>query len=783
MFNKKKQQTIIRYGAGQKGSSGYDAYPFEALSEDFRNRLSKGVNENVIGRRAADCTVIPYLLECFLQVTGRKLDLYAIRQEAFFETYGLFVGAINSNKFNSYTVERRYVVTCLFQRLMEYLQEKEECIALPYVQVKSKETSADIVPWVTAFEKLPCDDEKVWLWQGWPTINKSGRVLNLPLYPIYQRLGREFTTRFHEVCDQYYRTRRASRISGLRLFAEFLGSYPGTVSSALLCESKFMTRFWREFFAYYIRTSHEQNVRMSTCVRAWRSGWAQFATEYLIPSRMFAAPWGAFPSPEPKYLLSANTHLQVSKEGHEIKTKLLTHIPLHLSDDNVMKLLFEEIQREHDCVVEWATWAAKDLWAHYENRLKLSHDTSSKWIGVNSKIDFLNEENPLVSAPALLRTAAANCEHLGFLSSRDSELDHRFPKPLSRTARALGLPVTDSLFPHCLILVANHPMITAAFLEQLELFNKDGAQIGFVETDAGSQLIGIKRRCGANRSQQIVHLTDVTAQIVRQIIALTKPLREYLKNHNDPAWRLLLLTCGQGFMYPKGVSRLATCTDQRLRREALAVSFGNTSKLSLEERRELLSRLSISSLRASAGVLVYLKTKSAAKMAAALGHAGYDPRLLARYLPEPILSFFQERWVRIFQTGLIVEALKESPYALEASGFTSIDEMHEFLSRHALKLLPASLSESEHNEEGGRDGSEVVFGVNTAILTALVSLQLAVDEATTPVCAKATYWSTLSRHLVKHIETALPHRGDLQSYLRSARLKANSETMRALLHA
>jgi hypothetical protein len=543
-----------------------------------------------------------------------------------------------------------------------------------------------------------------------------------------------------------------------------------------------MTRFWREFMAYHFMRKHERGVSISTCIQGWRGQWVLFATKYLIPAQLFASPWGAFPSPELKYATSVKTHLRVTREGHEVKTKLLTHIPLYLSDEKVLKLLFEEIRRDFDSVVKWATWSAKDLWDRHLHRKQLSFNGTPQRIAANAKLKYFNENNSWVINSDMLRIAASNYEHDGFLSARDPEMRFRYPKPLSETSVALGLPITNSLLAHCLILVANHPEITTAFLEGLELYGKNGARVGFLEIDGRCQLIGYKHRRGPNSSQQIVNLTDTTAEIVRQVIALTKPLRKYLKDRNNPAWRFLLLTCGKGFMVPRPVRTLSSSTSDPSRCESLAVSLGNTSKLSLEERRDLVSRLSLASLRASAGVLVYLETKSTAKMAAALGHTEYQPKLLERYLPEPIASFFQERWVRIFQTGIIIEALKDSPYALEASGFTTMEQLHKFLNQHVLKISSSEDGESEGDEINGRTSREVIFGVNTTILTALLSLQLAVDEATTPVRAIATYWSIISRHLVKHIETVLPNRDDLQCYLREARLQASSVTMQSFVN-
>ena len=54
------------------------------------------------------------------------------------------------------------------------------------------------------------------------------------------------------------------------------------------------------------------------------------------------------------------------------------------------------------------------------------------------------------------------------------------------------------------------------------------------------------------------------------------------------------------------------------------------------------NKVTLTKMRASVAVQVYLKTKSTTKMAQALGHTRYRPELLEHYLPEPILDFFQK---------------------------------------------------------------------------------------------------------------------------------------------
>ena len=205
------------------------------------------------------------------------------------------------------------------------------------------------------------------------------------------------------------------------------------------------------------------------------------------------------------------------------------------------------------------------------------------------------------------------------------------------------MPTTSSLLPHCALLVAEHPIITPSFLEGFELYNVNGARTGLKKIDGKFFLVGRKNRKGPAKSQQTVALTTETAKIILQIIALTNPLRKFLKKQGDDSWRKLLLTSGVAFSYPIAINRIASCTSMASRRDGTAKCIQRFANLSPSESIDLADRFSLPTLRASAGVLVYfLETRDVKKMAEALGHTEYSRSLLSRYLPEPILAFFQE---------------------------------------------------------------------------------------------------------------------------------------------
>lgn len=763
----------------------YEEYPFEAIDALALTQF-KDASKGLLPRERRQFNQLMHAIECILQITNRRIIPTGYRSSGFCETYRLLVGALNSDLLVDSSYGWKYQITRSLNALLNALQKQQGTSAIQTVHVNSGKLSSEIQQCVHMFNQVCLNEERVWLWRGWTSQSRGGATIHLPFFPIYKRLGRTFTDQLVMGINTYFGARRGLSYPWLKPLSQFIGELEKDISPDNLLDPLFTTVLWREFFVYFMVNGYAdgQGASIETLRRAWSTSFAHFVTESLEPSGLFAKPLGQFPLPPSTNVPGTKTHVRTTQHGHEVKTKLITNIPLSVTDEQAIELLFHQVEADVNIFVRWAEWATADMWRRYMRRQALASQGVVREIQVPSACHLggqrwlTNRDNP-----DHLCNAAATFWHNGFQTVHDINPSVLYPRSRRKLAWELALPITDSLFPHCVLLVADHQQITPAFLEQFELFDKNGKQSGFIVTDSGPVLVGFKHRRGPKHAQLTITLTERSAEIIRQIIAITQPLREYLRKRQDDRWRLLLLTCGQGFSYPASVGFLSQTTTIPVRVTEFAKSLGNTCDLDLRDRTDLVRRFSLSTLRASAAVLVYLETGSAEEMSKALGHAQYSPRLLSCYLPEPILCFFQERWVRIFQTGIIVEALQGSESLLHATSFRNIDELHEFLSHHALRTLPAQcLDTLEIGYSEPKPNSEVVFGVNAATLTALISLDLAVERASKQVCAKARYWSGIAKRLVGYLDTELCNRSDLQESLATARKAANPSLMEHLLY-
>lgn len=484
------------------------------------------------------------------------------------------------------------------------------------------------------------------------------------------------------------------------------------------------------------------------------------------------------------------------KTGSSLKEHLM-----QAGDTQALQMIFVEGQKaiyvpkvmQFSSVIEWASERSAILWKRCKNRHFLSAigktrpsnaQNRTRSIKQNTATWVTSRENP-----DYLQNISANFEHHGFLTEETGINVTLYPFPQAQTAYDLGLPTIGTLLPFAALLVRNHPEITPSFLDSFELYDKNGKKTGYREIDSGKFLVGYKDRKGSKLSEQKVKLNPTTDQLIQQVIQITSPLRNHLKAVGDKKWRFLFLECSYGF--DGKCQSMRPYFDRKVTDVSLKQVLPNISDLTNNQIVQFADRISLSSIRASAGVLVYLETNNVEAMAKALGHAKYDHKLLKHYLPEPVFAFFQERWIRIFQQGIIAHSLRDSPLLLKATRFESMDQLDEFLSNHALKEIPAHLENPDEDIAFNFDSdlseteksNKIYFDINTGVLSALLSLKTAVEESDQPekISPKASFWAGMTSYLVGHIEKSRVTE-DIKNYLKQAKALSDKKVMDGLIY-
>jgi hypothetical protein len=622
------------------------------------------------------------------------------------------------------------------------------------------------------------DDDDIEYWSGWIIKTRKGVSHSLSIPDIWHSHGAHFARVIYDAYKAFAEKNNTVDLTIFNAMLVYLVSRSKDWPVATFQSPILINDFFKEFLRYHFLEAHKNGVNINSRIRAWNKFISNIEEAFLEPG-IWATPFGeGLVRPAGREVTGAKTHIRITNDGKEVKEKLLTDVPLHVTDREAIEILFKDIKRDINFVVEWAESHAKCLWNRNCRRRELAEAGTPRETPAGMRtIDEIGIEN-----------VCATFERDGF--NRDEYyLNSRFGVGSSRAdlAKLLALPTSYSLYPFQLLLVAEHPEITSVFLRDFELYNKRGQLSGLLKTNSGYQLIGYKDRKTKKLAEQKIALSERAITLVNQVIEITKPLREFLKKSSNDNWRYLFLTSGVGFAPPKKAPlccwNKSTFQSKTLKAQVLP-SLGAVTGFVGDKLLKFAYRVSLTSLRASCGVQVYLETKSVEAMAKALGHSEYRSKLLGHYLPDPILSFFQSRWIRIFQKAFICEAMKDSAYLLETTKFESMDELNTFLLNHGIKDIPEHLENPENtkDEEPEKGSSEVYISIDTGILTALLSLESAVANSNKQeqISGIARYWSEVSRLVSKAIENGIDYA--LKEHLTEAKAHADATKMEGLIY-
>jgi len=760
MHPPQNQRTIVRH------TRQLAAYPFQRLDSQLQTIfLDALITGKVVDPERFSISGLLKLLDCFLAISTQRLSVEELASPNSVRLFESFLGALGCTAFFDKSPFTAQSYQYAFRGALAQIKKTIPELVLP---------TGDDKVWLEAWEKTEVDPKQVEFWSGWWVRGKSGDEVFFNLVSLRDAYGADIAQRTHASLATYWQGREvASLKNSMPLFVQFF---------SFLCDSKNFPLALQDggelsiaifaFCEHFFTRAHESGFNIDVSVKRWND-WRKVAQRALIEPQTWPRPNPPIPAPPHRDIAGAKTYLRKNANGAIVREKLLTDVPLEILDDDVIELLFGEVTADVGTVVNWATERANLLYRQSQNRKKLA-EKGLAYDGGHTKHSLrqIGVEN-----------LAATFEVLGMAMF---ELEGYQPRVGACGAReleeSLGLPGTYDLEPFMYLLINEHPKITDSFLRDLMVFDKHGHFVGFEKTDVGHTLVGYKRRRGGGLAEQRIELTKRGEVLIEQVLQITRPLRDWLKLKNNDDWRYLFLSTAKGLRKPSRVTHRFRAT-AKYRDGRLSQLEPYTSKRAGELQR-LVERMSLTSFRASRGVCVYLETKSVQEMARALGHAKYTPGLLSHYLPEPILSFFRSRWIRIFQTSLICEALSDSPHLLRAADFKSMDQLHVFLKNHAFRDIPAHLQadSAEMRSDGDLQDRRAYVNAGVGVLTALISLQGAVAGSVRPVNGKARYWADYADAVVNEVSRA-SHDFKLLENLRVAREYATPDLFRDFVHA
>ena len=755
-------------------------YQHRILPEAFVNLMK----EQALAHKQPNCPTALKLFECYCDLTQTPFNFTTLSHEKFGVIIQGFVGALLSDNFVSGTFLTRDRWVKTFTNTLYFLKKNIPSMPDPIEASSVYKDCKKVWHEQSRNNFHYLDQMALRYWQGWTVTYGNGTENSLILQPLWFSHGPSFTQSVYEGWKNMTANYSITPSTELNRFVEFIARNKDKWTEDAFQDPvklKFMFMEWKQ---EYMRIGLEQGRKMLQEI--WNMFINKFESAFIKPG-IWATPFTVLPRQTGSAVENFGTKIRKNKDNEFVQDQLLTEVPLQVTDNQAIEIIFKKLKGDIQAVKSWALAQTEDLYNRAQRRVYLAKKGK---ILLHGKKDGVFPES--------LEDKCATFEHCGMSDNTDRIREifgyHALKEKL---AYDLGIPTKSTLLPYQCLLVSEHPKITPFYLYGLELYNKRGVLSGFLPTDQGHQLIGFKDRRGPELSEIKVDLTEKSAKWVQEIIEITTPLRTLLRSRNDDRWRMLFLTTGAAFRNPSpdaNRNHMAGMKSHPKLAARMMKQFEPFVELRGEDLMRFVSRVCPSRVRASCGVAVYLETRDVKKMSEALGHAKHSAGLLSHYLPESILAFFESRWVRIFQRGMICLAMKDSPFFIEAMGFATMDELHSFLENHAIKEIPTHIEDPEHiNDVTSRRSpkdkassiinvQQIYIQVEPGMLTTLLSLEEAVNSAMEPsrVSGKARYWAEFSKLVCAEI--VRDNDGLLQSYLDTAMKNVDPARMEALIY-
>lgn len=713
------------------------------------------------------------LLDCFLRVSDERplTSPLVFGTPRFRAIQRRFYGALGSSRFIRISDSTRDGWVGSFFRVMSRLSNSVT-VASPVFRYRVG--TAIPSEFIDEFENLSLNANEIRELRPYLLTSATGVKYNVQLAPLAKTVGVQFADAFHNGLQEIARARAKS--TSLRDFGTTFSHFiqqkfdageqleekdlqDKTVVQTLIVD-------FMEF--HFMKMTRRQTAVQETTLSSLQKLWSRYQTywEQLANKGIVAAPLAAFPEGNPQLLNTSSVghrRIVVEEDGSSslITQKLIAPVPLHVTDDEATKILFQQLECDFEKVRKWLSQHLDEFFVARERVQQLMGNSGPlpSEFELQEQLFALRKEAEGVH----LAVRYFITKHMGYIDTLTHETlaypdkAARNGPPKSKVASYLGLPSRRDALALMGYLATQDGRFTEAGMSDCILLDRHGKRINAVETDGGLTLSVLKAR-DAHDGWHDITLKGEAAQYVRRWIDATEPIRAYMQAHDIEGWRNLFIFLTSPLGSPSHFTRSTN----------LFNSFRQFSQANEPKLGVLAEQITIARIRSTKGVLVFLEKMDIGAMARELGNA--TETTLRHYLPDSLWHYFATRWLRIFQNLMIVEATKGTPYMQRALKFHSAAEMDEFLRNHAVKsILPDD--DEDDTPSVGRNLSELMVPASTGLFATLLSVAEATDQAVNAgreIAPQAVYWTKFAKLIQAHVLSEDFHDRSIKSMMAEA---------------
>lgn len=735
---------------------GLKHYPVMAMTQEAHSALHEAVTR-LSTKPKSDNRSYPLklkLLDCYCDLMASPLTVNLLASAEIQTLFDGFCGAVMSGDFVKKGRKGRTVICREVAMILKEAQTANPEFWPIDWQFNALEFHREL--WMEAKGKV--SDTKKLFWCGWPIQNREGMPSYPPIPNIWLSHGKEFALELYNGLNVHISGEASAGLALFNKMTNYLVANSMEWPAETFKSPTNIYQFFRSFAKYHFKEFNPGAKNLPTIKKAWNSFLTR-VDRYFIKPGTWAEPFRRLPKAPRPYMSGHQSHVRQKQDGHMVNEKLITDIPLHISNNEAIKLLFFKISADLNVVRSWADQQRRILVNNNEQRkikaaqgvpLAPGDRTPASKITVENICATFEKYTYNTDLPILLKRLNDN---------RQSSIC------LREFAHSLGIPSTFSLYPLQCLLIIEHPQITRSFLLRYKLYDKHGNLTGYFQENGAYHLkfeeqinyiSGLKPRRGAQNARQTFPVTANAAEIMKQIIELTTPARDYLRNRGDENWKLLFLGSEKGACYPSkcSVPRWSSFRAKTLQEEVME-QFSQHTPLRDRPLKDFIYRISMGTIRASRVIEDYIETGDTKLASQLLGHKKERTLLLESYLPPPIVAYVETRGVRTLQKIIICHALADSIYLLAGTNFDDLEILDAFLKNHVDPEIPAALSDPDGLEEKEISDLEqhLIIRIGVGTLSTLLSIGQAVKNSPRPtlIAPTALYWAKLAELIVKEI--------------------------------
>lgn len=620
---------------------------------------------------------------------------------------------------------------------------------------------------IETYKSHPIDLERMRYYEGWSVTSQDGVSRRYQLHKVYDAYGKEFALEVHSFIEKYALTKidstlRSSLEQIIMLFNEFALSVDNVKELKHNLNHGnsyyFMLNIYHRFFAKRVANGGKPHAAIKD--------WSRMVAKYMscfIEGGLFEEP--LYPIVVPKFKKPKEDNKALPSGGSftkEEQEQLYSDIPLYIKDEEVVTKIQTRLDNEFNHIKQALDKYVDSFISNYKQVESLGGNVRVQPQGFR-----MAEKDGVNSGLGYSANTLATLKHYGIGQCFNSlvNVDGNAVNNRKFSDYTLGLRNKTEAFSELhrvnkdfiiavyALLVLEHPSITPSWFDAWELYDKNGSMTGYKQAGKHWIISSFKKRKGATQAQQDVVLTKRSKYLVDMLIEMTSFERKCLKAIDDNNWCFapLYSSISKVNVVKKISGTLFTNTescglsDLKIAFSEVQYNENGQAYLSEDEINSLLSVISLRNIRKKKGIHTYLETRSIQEVSKKLGHKQVNLEVLEAYLPQALLNFFNDRWVRIFQNSLMFEAMKDSDLLNEAFDF-DIKNLEQFLENHKMRDFPAHMMEienaktKEEEEQVKRKLDALVFMISPSILQMLIAIRTVVEEFNDTIPDNVQYW-------------------------------------------